>query len=81
MKTIVRYSNRKMYDKDTKRYTTLGEIVKLPMGTFKVEEYGSGDDVTITTLLEVATSRKVENETKIRVIKYCVTELELGVNF
>jgi polyhydroxyalkanoate synthesis regulator protein len=81
MKTIVKYSNRKLYDKETAKYTTLREIVKLPIGTFKVERYGTGEDVTTDTLLTALTSEKVGSEIKVQVMKHCITELELGVDF
>jgi len=78
MKTVIKYNNRKLYDKETAKYTSIVELVQLPLGSFKVEKHSTGEDITIETLLTAVTNKDVENKTKLRVIKHCVVELETG---
>ena len=51
MKIIIKYRNRKLYDKNESKYVTLTEIVRYPLGSFKVVEHLSGKNVTEHTLL------------------------------
>jgi len=55
MPTIKRYSNRKLYDVDARRYVTLEEIGQLVRSgeEVKVVDYATGADLTTTTLLQV----------------------------
>lgn len=78
MKVVLKYSNRKLYDKDTARYTTIGELVKLPLGTFKVEDYETGVDVTTPVLLSALTCEHVNVDTQVKIMKHCITELEVS---
>lgn len=76
MKTVIKYKNRKLYDMETAKYTTLAEIVKLPLGSFQVKKYDTGEDVTTDTLLTVLTSENLESEIKINLMKHCISEIE-----
>lgn len=52
---IMRYSNRKLYDRSKSRYVTLAEIAgDIRNGDTKVQVVarGSGDDVTLMTLAQ-----------------------------
>lgn len=78
MKTIVKYGNRKLYDRETSKYTTLHEIVALPMGAFKVVKRGHGDtehDITTETLLSALAEASVQNDVKVQVMQYCIDRL------
>jgi len=75
MTTIIRYTNRKLYNKDTSKYLTVGELARLPLGTFKVERHGTGEDITTDILLSSLTTEKVERKTKIQVMKHCIKEM------
>ncbi len=78
-KLIKRYSNRKLYDTDTSRYITIREIVKLPLGSFKIVFQGhtghATGDVTTETLLSALTDGAIAADTKVEVMKYCINEL------
>lgn len=77
--TIIKYSNRKLYNKETAKYTSIVELLKLPLGSFKVERHGTGEDVTTDTLLTSLTSENVTPTTKVEVMKHCITTLEGNV--
>jgi polyhydroxyalkanoate synthesis repressor PhaR len=55
MRTIKRYSNRKLYDTFTKRYVTLRELAAvLRSGQgFKVVGHDGGADITTQTLAQI----------------------------
>lgn len=55
MPTIKRYTNRKLYDIDARRYVTLEEIGQLVRSgeEVKVVDYATGADLTTTTLVQV----------------------------
>jgi len=55
MPTIKRYTNRKLYDIDARRYVTLEEIGQLVHSgeEVKVVDYATGADLTTTTLVQV----------------------------
>lgn len=74
MKIIVKYGNRKLYDKETSKYTTLAELLKLPLGSFRVVLHDQGEDVTTQTLLN-ALMATTDSETKIKVMQHCIVEL------
>lgn len=81
MKTIIKYANRKLYDKEVGKYTSLNEIVKLPLGSFKVERHTDGEDVTTDTLLGILASENLGSEIKIQLMKHCIAELEVENDF
>lgn len=55
MPTIKRYSNRKLYDVDARRYITLEEIGQLMRSGEEVQvvDYATGADLTTATLVQV----------------------------
>jgi polyhydroxyalkanoate synthesis repressor PhaR len=55
MPVIKRYSNRKLYDTETKRYITLQEITRLIQGgkEIQVVDNDSGEDLTNLTLTQI----------------------------
>lgn len=55
MPVIKRYSNRKLYDVDARRYVTLEDIGKMVRDGDEVQVLGhaTGEDLTQTTLLQV----------------------------
>ncbi|MHB8113291.1 MAG: polyhydroxyalkanoate synthesis regulator DNA-binding domain-containing protein [Bellilinea sp.] len=55
MPTIRRYTNRKLYDLDSRRYVTLEEIGAMVRGGDEVQvvDYATGADLTNATLLQV----------------------------
>jgi len=78
-KTIVKYANRKLYDKELSRYTSLSEIMKLPMGSFRVLQHMPDNrivDITTETLLAALSSvETVEAAKKVEILKFCVERL------
>ena len=79
MKTIVKYANRKLYDKELSRYTSLSEIMKLPLGSFRVLLHMPDNrvvDITTETLLSSLSSiTPVSNDLKVEIMKFCVERL------
>ena len=79
MKTIIKYNNRKLYDRETSKYITITELLSLPLGSFRVILHGPLKfDVTTSTLLSSLTKESVDSEVKIQVMEYCINELQLG---
>ncbi len=79
MKTIIKYDNRKMYDKESSKYVNLKDLVNLPLGSFKVLEKKTGNDITIETLFSyLATFDSMEvKETKVKVMEHCIKLLSV----
>lgn len=75
MKTVIKYNNRKLYDKETSKYITLAELLRLPLRGLKVVQHGNGTDVTMSTLLSGIAQGTVEDEVKIQVMQHCINEL------
>ena len=52
---ITRYDNRKLYDPETRRYVTLGDLAELVAGGLEVRvlDQRSGEDLTATVLAQV----------------------------
>jgi polyhydroxyalkanoate synthesis regulator protein len=50
-KVFVRYGNRKLYDIETSKYTTVAAVAKLPLGSFVVYDHTSKEDITNDVLL------------------------------
>lgn len=82
MKTVVKYNNRKLYDKEQSKYINLKELVGMELGTFRVMEKQTGNDVTINTLLSYLSNDFDINskEYKLKVMKYCI-ELLSDLNY
>lgn len=76
---IVKYSNRKLYNKETAKYTSIVELLRLPLGSFKVERHGTGEDVTTDTLLTSLTSENLTPAAKVEVMKHCIATFEGNV--
>jgi polyhydroxyalkanoate synthesis repressor PhaR len=55
MRTIKRYSNRKLYDTQDKRYVTLGDVAVFVRNNedVQVTDYVSGADLTGATLAQI----------------------------
>jgi len=76
MKTIIKYANRKLYDKEEHKYVSIKELVKLPLDTFRVIRYGlTAEDVTLDTLLSSLIADGIETDSKIRVMQHCILKL------
>lgn len=75
MKTVVKYSNRKLYDKDTSKYVTLLDLLKMPLDGLKVVEHGSGTDITMPTLLSGIAQEGVFDDIRVKVMQHCINEL------
>lgn len=75
MITIKKYANRKLYNTNTAKYTTVQELAKMPLGSFKVLQFGTMNDVTTETLFSVLSNFDVETQTKIDVMKHCIEQL------
>lgn len=75
MKTIVKYANRKLYDKEVSKYTTIAAIASLPLDSFKVVEYDLGvevRDLTIEILLQALSLTTVPVYTKIAIMQHYI---------
>lgn len=77
MKTVVKYGNRKLYDRETSKYITLSELIALPLGTFRVVKHGTNEDITTETLLSAISTGNfpVRSDLKIEVMQHCIQEL------
>ena len=67
MRTIKRYSNRKLYDTEEKRYITLDQIAVLVRDgqDIKVIDNQSGEDLTTVTLSQILLEQEKRKETAI----------------
>lgn len=78
MKVIVKYNNRKLYDTETSKYVNLQELLKLPLGSFKVFEKATNTDITVDTLLAaVAFNDSEVPEVKVAVMLHCINVLSV----
>jgi polyhydroxyalkanoate synthesis regulator protein len=77
MLTVKKYNNRKLYNTETSKYTTVQELAKMPLGSFKVLQADTNKDVTIETLLGSLSNGEVQTETKINVMKHCIKQLTI----
>jgi polyhydroxyalkanoate synthesis regulator protein len=77
MKTIVKYANRKLYDKETSRYTTVAELATQPLGTFRVVQYDKPfeEDITTEILFQALLLKNITQYIKIEIMKYCTEQL------
>lgn len=73
-RNIIKYSNRKLYDKDNSKYVTTTELLKEPIGSFTVTDHATKEDVTTEVLLN-SLSTEQPKETKVRVMQYLTTVL------
>ena len=67
MRTIKRYSNRKLYDTEDKRYITLEQIAELVRDgqDIKVVENQTGEDLTTITLSQILLEQEKRKEGKL----------------
>jgi polyhydroxyalkanoate synthesis repressor PhaR len=67
MRTIKRYSNRKLYDTEDKRYITLEQIAELVRDgqDIKVIENQTGEDLTTITLSQILLEQEKRKEGKL----------------
>lgn len=70
-KNIIKYANRKLYDKDNSAYVTMTELLKEPVGSFTVTDNVTKADVTNEMLLN-SLSTEQPNETKVTVMKHLI---------
>jgi polyhydroxyalkanoate synthesis regulator protein len=75
MKNIIKYSNRKLYDKELSRYVTIEEILTFPLGSFRVITHKTFVDVTTATLLSGLIKVGVNPKVKIGVMQHIIVEL------
>ena len=64
VRIIKKYSNRRLYDKETSQYVTLAEVRQLVMDgiDFKVVDVASGDDITRQVLLQIISEQEAGNQ-------------------
>lgn len=74
MKTVIKYSNRKLYDKESSKYINLKDLMDMQLGSFKVIEKDTGNDITLDTMLSYLASNTVDaaNDSKVKVMKHCI---------
>src|SRR6185503_8835262 len=67
MRTIKRYSNRKLYDTEDKRYITLEQIAVLVRENqdIKVVDNQTGEDLTTVTLSQILLEQEKRKETSL----------------
>lgn len=79
MKNIIKYNNRKLYDTEASKYINLKELLGLPLGSFKVTEKETGNDITVETLFSYLASdtnnMEITKQTKINVMQHCINVL------
>ena len=76
MKIVIKYANRKLYDKEEHKYISIKELVKLPLDSFIVVRHGlTAEDVTLDTLLSALTTDGIETESKILVMQHCLIKM------
>lgn len=76
MTTIIKYSNRKLYNKETAKYINHTELLSLPMGSFRVISHGSFNDITINTLIAaLLAGGGALPHVQFKVMRYCLNTL------
>lgn len=62
MKSVKRYSNRKLYDSDTKRYVTLVDVAQAVRAgdDVVVHDHVTGEDITSRVLAQVIAHEEAE---------------------
>lgn len=75
MKTVVKYGNRKLYDKDTSKYVTLLDLLKMPLDGLRVIEHSTGTDITIPILLSGIAQEGVFDDIRVKVMQHCTNKL------
>lgn len=75
MKTIIKYQNRKLYDRENSCYITITELLKLPLGSFRVVTHSTFTDITTSTLLSALISPNLGSKIKVQVMEHCIQEL------
>jgi len=74
---FIRYQNRKLYDTKESKYVTLAEILSLPVGTFKVLDSKTKNDVTEHTLIQGVTAALHDKPEKFEALKAILIETEI----
>jgi len=69
MNIIIKYENRKLYDKQNARYISTKKLIRLQLGSFKVIDHVTKNDVTIDVLRAALVGEAPESEKK-TVTKY-----------
>lgn len=69
MTTIIRYSNRKMYDPAISRYVSMLELAS-DLGNFWIKDYTTGKDITQTTLYAAVALPDLQPEVRQGLLKY-----------
>jgi polyhydroxyalkanoate synthesis regulator protein len=67
--TVIKYNNRKLYNRETTSYINLGDLVKLPMGSFRVIDHETDRDITTKTLFSFLSEKSFGKDTW-RVLSY-----------
>jgi hypothetical protein len=71
---FVRYQNRKLYDVSQSKYVNLSAILKLPVGTFKVIDDKTKEDITNFILIQGVTAAFHEKHESFESIKGVLIE-------
>lgn len=79
MREIVKYQNRKLYDKDNACYVNISQLVKAPVGSFRVIDHETKEDITIPVLFS-ALNMPQEDSDKVRVMQYLIKNLQGETN-
>lgn len=77
VKVVVKYKNRKLYDTDTSSYTSIGALLKMPLGSFMVISHDTKEDITEEILISGLNVFLTENKGKLDEVK---TELFQKLN-
>jgi len=64
VKVFKRYQNRKLYDVEQSRYITVTDVLKLPVGSFKIFAHPTGEDVTLDVILQAFSNVEVKDKTE-----------------
>lgn len=78
MITVIKYANRKLYRKDISKYTSLSELVAMPLGSFQVIDKVTGADITMETLFSyLASDTKEGAQKKVDIMSHCIKILSV----
>jgi polyhydroxyalkanoate synthesis regulator protein len=64
VKMFKRYQNRKLYDVERSCYITVTEVLKLPVGSFKIFAHPTGEDVTLDVILQAFSHVEVTDKSE-----------------
>jgi hypothetical protein len=74
---FVRYPNRKLYDTAESKYVTLSNVLAMPLGSFKVLDAQSKQDITTFILIQGVTAIFHEKPETFEAIKGILVEKEI----